>query len=483
MSPAEFAARSQSHTREGTLYRDLLGLRERYGEVIERDFPKHWRRASGYNLPELLRQDEFNGGRLITSSEGTLAFGTEYTIGLVPVPTMTAMVILQFNDIVTSMDVVTTILECEPSAVELMDGMLIGLTRQQPAFARQIEFIKGNPQAVLTVEFYGENEAELRHKVDHLKAHLAHHGMTGDVEPLEIFDPRQQAGVWAVRKSGQGLLMSTRGDAKPIACIEDVSVPVEHLAEYVREVVKLVADHGTTAAFYAHASAGCLHVRPLVNMKNADGVKTMRSLTEHAAELAVKFGGVMSGEHSDGLARGELNERVFGSQIYQCMRELKAAFDPAGLMNPGKMVDCPSMTDNLRYGADYHAMPSHDTPELRPRRRLCRRCRNVQRRRRLPQSRNRDDVPLLHRDAGRARFDAWTRQRAARRARRTGTEPGSVHRQAHLRCSRSVPLLQGLQNRVPVERRHGQDQDRVPGPVLRRPWRSASHPRSSGTST
>ncbi len=357
LSADDWSERTAAETREGKLYRDLRALRERYGDVIERDFPKHWRRASGYNLPELLREDDFNGARLVTSSEGTLAFGTEYTIGLVPTPTMTAMVILQFDDIVSSMEVVTTILECEPSAVELLDGMLLNLTRQQPAFARQIDFITGNPEAFLTVEFYGESDAELHHKVDHLLAHLRKHGMTGDAEPIQIYDPKTQAGVWSVRKSGQGLLMSTRGDAKPIACIEDVSVPVEHLADYVREVVRLVEEHGTKAAFYAHASAGCLHVRPLVSMKSAEGVQTMRSLTEHAAELAVKFGGVMSGEHGDGLNRGELNERVFGTEIYQCFRDLKAAFDPSGLMNPGKVVDSPSMTDNLRFGADYHAMP------------------------------------------------------------------------------------------------------------------------------
>ncbi len=357
LSADEFTSRASANTREGMLYRDLQDLRERYGDVIRRDFPKHWRRASGYSLPELLKTDGFNGAKLITSSEGTLAFGTEYTIGLVPVPMMTAMVILQFEDIVACMETVTTILECDPSAVELMDGMLLGLTRQQPAFARQIEFITGNPQAFLTVEFYGESQSELRHKVDHLKDVLTRRGMTGDAEMIEIFDPKQQAGVWSVRKSGQGLLMSTRGDAKPIACIEDVSVPVEHLSEYVREILRVIEDHGTTAAFYAHASAGCLHVRPLVNMKTADGVKTMRSLTEHAAELAVKFGGVMSGEHSDGLNRGELNERVFGPELYACMKELKQAFDSDGRMNPGKVVNSPSMTENLRYGSDYHAMP------------------------------------------------------------------------------------------------------------------------------
>ena len=354
---AEAEARAHGDNREGRLYRDLLGLRERYATAIARDFPRQWRRATGYSLKELVRDETFNVAKLLASSEGSLAFGTEYTIGLVPVPKMTAMVILQFDDLVASMETVTTILECNPSAVELMDGMLIDLTRQQPAFAPQIAFIKGNPQAVLTVEFYGDSYAELRAKVDHLRQHLTTHKMTGDVEPIEIFDPKQQAGVWSVRKAGQGLLMSTRGDAKPIACIEDVSVPVDSIAEYVREVLKLIDDHGTKAAFYAHASAGCLHVRPLVSMRTVEGVQTMRSLTEHAADLAVKFGGVMSGEHGDGLNRGELNEKIFGPELYQCMRELKAAFDPAGLMNPGKVVNSPSMTENLRYGPDYHAMP------------------------------------------------------------------------------------------------------------------------------
>ncbi|HVX30079.1 MAG TPA: FAD-binding oxidoreductase, partial [Nitrolancea sp.] len=264
---AEAEARAQHDNREGRLYRDLLGLRERYAGAIARDFPRQWRRATGYSLKELVRDETFNVAKLLASSEGSLAFGTEYTIGLVPVPKMTAMVILQFDDLVASMETVTTILECNPSAIELMDGMLIDLTRQQPAFAPQIAFIKGNPQAVLTVEFYGESDAELHAKVDHLLQHLTAHKMTGDVEPIEIFDPKQQAGVWSVRKAGQGLLMSTRGDAKPIACIEDVSVPVDSLAEYVREILKLIDDHGTKAAFYAHASAGCLHVRPLVSMR------------------------------------------------------------------------------------------------------------------------------------------------------------------------------------------------------------------------
>ena len=351
--PDELAARAQLSTREGQLYRDLLALRDRYADAIEREYPRHWRRASGYGLKELLRED-FNVARLLASSEGTLAFGLEYTLNLVPRPTRTALVLLQFDDLVRSMEAVPLILECEPSAVELMDGLLISLTRKQPGFASQIAFIQGEPQAILTVEFYGETEAELAAKVERLQQHLTRHGVVQD--PIPVFDPARQADVWSVRKAGQGLLMSMRGDAKPIACIEDVSVPVEHLAEYVREILRLVAENGTTAAFYAHASAGCLHVRPLVNLKSADGVRTMRALTEGALELAIRFGGVMSGEHGDGLARGELNERLFGPTLYRCMKELKAIFDPAGLMNPGKIVDCPPMDQNLRYGPDYRTV-------------------------------------------------------------------------------------------------------------------------------
>ncbi|MCX7623026.1 MAG: FAD-binding protein [Thermomicrobium sp.] len=346
----EVARRAQHESREGQLYRDLLRLRERYGEAIDREFPKHWRRASGYELPALLRP-ELNVARLLASSEGTLAVGMEYTLNLVPVPRLTGLVLLQFDDLVEAMEAVPTLLETGPSAVELMDGMLIRLTREQPGFAGRIGFLRGDPEAVLMVEYYAESEDELRDRFERL-LRLAEQRRIGR-DPIAIADHQQQADVWAVRKSGLGLLYSIRGDYKPIACIEDVSVPVEHLAEYVREILRLVAEHGTKAAFYAHASAGCLHVRPLVNLKTAEGVRTLRALTEGSLELAKRFGGVLSGEHGDGLARGELNPLLFGPTLYQCMRELKAAFDPLNLLNPGKVVDCPPLDQNLRYGPDY----------------------------------------------------------------------------------------------------------------------------------
>lgn len=346
----EAERRASTTTREGALYRELLRLRSQYGEAIARDFPKHWRRASGYGLPVLL-EPQLNVARLLASSEGTLAVGLEYTLNLVPVPRLTGLVLVQFDDLVTAMEATPAFLETGPSAIELMDGLLIRLTREQPGYAHRIAFLRGNPEALLMVEYYAETETELQHKLQALVQLVEQRKLGRD--PIAISDRQRQADVWAVRKAGLGLLYSIRGDYKPIACIEDVSVPVEHLAEYVREILRLVAEHGTKAAFYAHASAGCLHVRPLVNLKTADGVRTMRALTEGSLQLAKRFGGVLSGEHGDGLARSELNPLLFGPTLYQCMRELKAAFDPLNLLNPGKIVDCPPLDQNLRYGPDY----------------------------------------------------------------------------------------------------------------------------------
>jgi FAD/FMN-containing dehydrogenase/Fe-S oxidoreductase len=338
----------------GRLMAKLLAFQEKHSPIIARDFPRHWRRATGYSLDQFLKPD-FNPARVIVSSEGTLATTLEATLGLVPTPTKTALALLQFADLVEAMAATTSILEVQPSAIELMDRMLIELTRQQPGYASQIAFIKGNPEAVLAVEFYGETDEELRAQLDKLEWHLRTKGLLPESEMLRAMDPKQQADVWSVRKAGLGLLMSIRGDAKPIPCIEDVSVPVEHLAEYVAEIKRLCADHGTVAAYYAHASAGCLHIRPLIDLKQAEGIDAMDAITLAATDLARRFGGVMSGEHGDGLQRSELNEQIFGPELYGAMRELKGIFDPAGIMNPGKVVDAPAMSESLRYGVTYRA--------------------------------------------------------------------------------------------------------------------------------
>jgi FAD/FMN-containing dehydrogenase/Fe-S oxidoreductase len=356
MAPAAMAGRAIADDAKGRLFGQLLAFRERYAGLITRDFPPHWRRATGYALDQLLKPDTtFNPARLLVSSEGTLATLLEVTFHLVPRPTRTALVLLQFDELVASMAATPLILETEPSAVELMGRMLINLTRSQPGFARQISMIAGDPAAVLVVEFYGESDAELEQKADRLKRHLVARGVRTTTEPLVVLDPARQDDVWSVRKAGLGLLMSVRGDLKPIPVIEDVSVPVEHLAEYVGAIEELMTVHGTTAAYYAHASAGCLHIRPMVDLKTAAGVESMADMAFAATELARRFGGVMSGEHGDGLQRSELNELIFGPELYQAMREFKRIWDPLGLMNPGKKVNAPSMTEHLRYGPDYQA--------------------------------------------------------------------------------------------------------------------------------
>ena len=349
-------ARAEQDDALGRLMTKLLDFQETHAALIARDFPRHWRRATGYSLDEFLA-DDFNPARLLAASEGTLATTLEATLGLEVIPKQTALALLQFDDLVEAMATTTTILEVEPSAIELMDRMLIELTRQQPGYASQIGFIQGNPEAVLAVEFYGDSDAELRDKIDRLEAHLRAKGLLPARELLRAYDPKQQADVWSVRKAGLGLLMSVKGDAKPIPAIEDVSVPVEHLSEYVAEVKRLCAQHGTVAAYYAHASAGCLHVRPLLSLKDASGVAAMESITRSAADLARRFGGVMSGEHGDGLQRSELNAQLFGPELYAAMREFKAIFDPGNLMNPGKVVDGPPMSASLRYGPSYQTAP------------------------------------------------------------------------------------------------------------------------------
>ncbi|HEU5433309.1 MAG TPA: FAD-linked oxidase C-terminal domain-containing protein, partial [Thermomicrobiales bacterium] len=353
---AELAERAGHDDPTGRLLSQVLAFGERHRELIARDFPPHWRRATGYSLDQFLKPDDrFNPARLLVASEGTLATSLELRLDLVPTPRRTALVLLQFEELVAAMAATPTILECEPSAIELMDRMLINLTRSQPGYRRQIAMIQGDPAAVLAVEFYGDDDADLEGQAKRLEQHLVDKGVRLMAAPLRLLDPARQADVWSVRKAGLGLLMSVKGDHKPIPAIEDVSVPVPHLAEYVEAVEGMVAAHGTTAAYYAHASAGCLHIRPLINLKTLQGVQAMSDIAHEAAELAHRFGGVMSGEHGDGLQRSELNPTIFGPELYEAMREFKRIWDPRGLMNPGKKVDAPPMTEHLRYGPSYAA--------------------------------------------------------------------------------------------------------------------------------
>jgi len=351
---AQVQVKGSGASLEAQLYRDIPALLRDYRPEIDRRFPKHWRRASGYNLTHLTRlmdEGRFNFAPLLAGSEGTLAAMTEVTLHLVRKPPLTALLILNFDDIVYAMEMTNVILQKSPSAVELIDRQILHAARTVPAFSRRMTFVADDPAAVLAVEFYGQEEAELRAKLDDLTAHLHKAGYRGAMS--RALTPEAQADVWAVRKSGLGLLMNVYGNYKPIAFMEDIAVPVAQLAPYVRDVQKLFAEFDTTGAFYAHASAGCLHVRPMFNLKDAGEIEKMHRLASAACDLALRYGGAMSGEHGDGLARSEFNARIFGPALYELLQRVKATFDPQNIMNPGKIVDPPPMTEHLRYGPDY----------------------------------------------------------------------------------------------------------------------------------
>ena len=366
--PVEAAQLEQYRNRaglEGEIYRRIADITRTNGDIIRAGTPRHWRRCGGYNLDRFVEgvsshypQDHrFNLAKLICGSEGTLAVMTDITLNLVPLPPQTAVAVIHFDNLPDALLAVPVVLQVEPSAVELLDNLGLTMCRQVPEYARLLTgFIDGSPNCVLITEFYGESEAELRAKLDRLKVHLKKEKVACTTI-VPALTPQLQSDVWTVRKAGLGLLMSVKGDYKPVPFIEDAAVPVEHLAEYVTRIEKFCNDLGTRMAYYAHASAGCIHIRPLINTKKAGEVDKLPAISNFCVELMQEYGGAFSSEHGDGRSRSWQNEKFFGKALYALFKDVKQTFDPANILNPGNIVDGPAMTENLRFGADYRVMP------------------------------------------------------------------------------------------------------------------------------
>src|SRR6266581_4196989 len=320
-------------------------------DEIERRFPKIMRRVSGYNLHEFVRNGKFNLVKLVVGSEGTLAAVHQAKVRIELRPPATALCVVHFADIVGSIRANDIILPFKPAAIELIDDMIIELGRNSLEISRLMGFIQGNPAGVLIVEFYGENQDELRSKLDEMEAALKRH--KAGYAYVRAFDAADQTNIWKVRKAGLGLLLGMKGERKPIALVEDCAVEPSKLPEFFVKFRDVIHKYKTSAGYYGHAIVGCLHIRPLINTKNARDIQVMKDMTDEIADLVIDFGGGMSGEHGDGLARSHLNEKLFGSQLFNAFRQVKAAFDPDHRMNPGKIVDAPPMTENLRYGTKY----------------------------------------------------------------------------------------------------------------------------------
>src|SRR5215211_7373093 len=344
-------------------YSTVLAIRETYADTIRQNWPRTWRNSAGYRLnyllawspsapsqwigntyPGNLRPDTFNLAPLLAGSEGTLAVIRRATVKLVPKPKHTILAVLAYQSNADACDDVPRLLSHHPSAVELVPQMIIRLARGVPEYARQMGWVLGDPAALLVVEFSGDQPSALKEAVRKI----------GDIVTIAE-SAEDQARVWNIRKVGLGLLDSRPQSARPVAFIEDCAIPVQKLGEFVREVEKILAAHDTKGGIYAHASAGCLHIRPILDLKTARGVTSLRSISEAVLALTLKLGGAMSSEHGDGLARSEFLEQTYGPELMDAMRLLKRAADPNSILNPGKIVDAPKMDANLRYGVNYEA--------------------------------------------------------------------------------------------------------------------------------
>jgi FAD/FMN-containing dehydrogenase/Fe-S oxidoreductase len=342
----------------------VLEIREKYADLIKEKFPRSWRNSAGYRLNYLLPWSPstpsrwyqnstyppsydlqpFNLAALLAGSEGTLAVMRRARINLVQKPKYTILGVLAYDSIVDACDDVPRLLAFKPSAIELVPQMIIRLARGVPAYARQMDWMTGDPAAVLVVEFSGDQPSALREAAWRI----------GDVMTVAE-SPEEQSRIWNVRKMGLGILDSRPQPARPAAFIEDCAVPVDRLGEFVREIEKILAEHHTVGGIYAHASAGCLHIRPILDLQQGEGVRALRSIAGQVLTLTLSLGGSMSSEHGDGIATGEWIEKTYGVELTQAMRSLKHAADPDNILNPGKMFDAPPMDSHLRYGEHYRA--------------------------------------------------------------------------------------------------------------------------------
>jgi FAD/FMN-containing dehydrogenase/Fe-S oxidoreductase len=340
---------------EGAAYRETRRLADTYRAEVEARFPKILRRVSGYNLNEFAADGPMNLARLIVGSEGTLATVTEAKVRVVPIPTMKGLAAVHFGSVVEAAKATVVANRHAPSAVELIDATIVNRCRASIGYRDLVTFIEGDPGALLFVEFYGETETELEAKLAALREDLLANDLS--YATVATTDPAEQLQRWRVRESGLGLLMSVRGDAKPVAFVEDTAVAPERLPEYVARFDAAVKAHGLEAGYYGHASVGCLHIRPIVNLKDGQGLDEVEALAGEIADLVLEFGGSLSGEHGDGIVRGAFTERMFGPVLTQAFRDLKHVFDPSGLLNPGKIVDTPPFRENLRLSP---ATQNHD---------------------------------------------------------------------------------------------------------------------------
>lgn len=350
-------ARTRGDSLDARLHRDVSALVRTHEASIRRDFPAWWRKSGGYRLERMLpERGPFNLANLVIGSEGTLAITVEADVKLVPLPKAVVGIAGHFTSVDAAIESVADARECDAAVIELVDRFIIGLARRSAAHAPLVRVLEGDPGALLWLEFYGETPDDARAQAERLEARWRAHGHGYAV--LRTTTSDQLARFRELRKAGLGLLSAAgENGQRSVAFVEDTAIDPVRLSEYTRRFARLLEAHGLVAGFYGHASAGCLHIRPFMDLTKPGAVDTLRAVADEVCALAIEFGGMNSSEHGDGLARAEFNRRIFGEELYGAMREVKRLFDPAGRLNPGKKVDAPKMTEHLREPSLPKALP------------------------------------------------------------------------------------------------------------------------------
>ncbi len=373
--PEQAAGVDEDDPLEDQLYAKVSQILREETDEIKAQYPDLTRNVSGYNLNKLVEDIEEHGkvnlGRLMAGSEGTLGIVTEATVSLEPIPNETAVVLLTYDEVLDAMRDVAPILEHDPSAVEVMDDVLLDLARDTAEFSELVGTLPEGTNSTLLVEFYAESVEEGKQKIadllaDRLPTHDPETGLTPTegaadvsgadiygVDALEAYDDDRQAKFWKMRKAGLPILLSRTGDEKHWPFVEDTAVPAENLPEFVADIQELFDTHDTFASYYAHAGPGVLHIRPLLNLKTESGMEKMRQISDSLTSLVIEYEGSVSGEHGDGRARTKWNRKLYGDRLWDVFQDLKGTADPQHLLNPGNICGDFLPDENLRYDPDY----------------------------------------------------------------------------------------------------------------------------------
>ena len=346
---------TNDQNRQYQIIKKFLDIKEKTKEEIDLHFPITQRRVGGYNI-DLINPNGFNTSNILVGSEGTLSLFKKIKLKLWEIPKQKVLGVCFFQKFNEAMALTKEMVKLKPTTVELLDKNLIDLAKAIPLYAGEInKYIKGDPEAVLMVEFIDEDLDLARQKLKDLESLVKTDNADNHFAAHENL--QDQKAIFEIRKAGLNILMSMKGDKKAVAFIEDCAVTLEHLDDYTSKLKEIFRKYNTSGMFYAHASVGTLHVRPVLNMKTEEDVKNMKSIAEEAFALVKQYKGSHSGEHGDGIVRSEFHEMMFGKKIVSAFEEIKDTFDPKGLLNPGKIVR-PFKSDDrslMRYKPGYKA--------------------------------------------------------------------------------------------------------------------------------